>query len=155
MPKFIYRGLSEAQRIAPTLALDEAQRIAAGIVGPVDWNGAQAHFLCPGIAFHTTANSRTDCKVVCEPVVAKKYHPSPRSRAYPAFFELRWSERSAAGMEQFDIDPRPVNQATRLFRRLSRRDRRFPPPSQGYAERLMDAGKTVIHVVKRQHVLMV
>ena len=51
---------------AEPLALAEAQRIAASIVGAVQWRGAEGHCRCPGIAKHTTRNSPSDCKVVCE-----------------------------------------------------------------------------------------
>lgn len=58
------------QKSAPVskLSLPEAQKIAEGIVGPIQWKGAVGWCPCPGLARHTKRNAKGDCKVVCEPV---------------------------------------------------------------------------------------
>ena len=58
------RGSTEPHSSAPSLA--EAQAIAESILGPLHWQGAEAHIQCPGIASHTTGNAPTDCKAICE-----------------------------------------------------------------------------------------
>jgi hypothetical protein len=83
---------------AAPLALAEAQEIAGSIVGEVRWRGAEGWCVCPGIARHTTRNSSTDCKVVCEPVALAGgtlkpgvfcFHDSCRAECEAASFALR------------------------------------------------------------------
>ena len=79
---------------AEPLALAEAQRIAASIVGAVQWRGAEGHCRCPGIAKHTTRNSPSDCKVVCERIGTLApgvycFHGSCLAETEAASFTLR------------------------------------------------------------------
>ena len=92
------------------LPLGEAQAIAREIVGAVEWmgQGTQGWCVCPGIARHTKANAKTDCKVVVEPVAVGGgtlapgvycFHGSCESEVRAASFQLRSSlgKRRVAG----------------------------------------------------------
>lgn len=78
------------------LSLSELQRIAEKIVGDVVWDGIGGCCACPGIHKHTSKNSPTDCRVVCEhtgtiPPGVYCFHGSCKAETEAASFLLRSS----------------------------------------------------------------
>lgn len=96
--------------VSQPLTLHEAQGIAEGIVGSVQWRGAEAWCECPGKASHTNANAPTDCKVIAEKIGTLApgiycHHDSCRAEVDAASFAVRSAlgKRTPSGSR-----PRPV-----------------------------------------------